>query len=99
MRRAALTLTTLTFLLSTGCRQTPPKTPAAPASPFDGMSLAEMNARYDKLRAINLNDCLYGTPEHVRANQQMCVKERADMAPLGNAIVAREQQEAQQRNH
>ena len=101
MRRAALTLATLIPLLSSGCHQTSPTspgTPTVPASPFDSMSLAEMNARYDKLHAKYLNDCLYGTPEHVAANQSLCAQERESNAPLGNAIIAREQKEALKQN-
>lgn len=82
-----------------GCKSTSKNLNVVPSvSLTDEMSLEELRAKYALLRKQNLNDCMSGTPEHIRNNQALCEQERTQMAPLGNALMAEELKAAQQTN-
>ena len=84
-----------------GCKSTSPNhipegAGSTPAE-FKGMSLAEMEAEYAKLRAANEKRCLYATLAEIRARQAECEAERKSMVPLGNALYEAKLKEAQRR--
>ena len=56
-------------------------------APYAERSIADMEAEYTRLQTQNEKDCLYASPEQIRANQALCDRERKEMAPLGNALM------------
>lgn len=77
-------------LFIAGCHNTLPNQGSGVIEPTSDGDLAAMKEHYARLREQNLSDCLRGSPENIKANQELCMREREEMAPLGNAIEAAE---------
>ena len=89
-----LVIPAVVFTCSIGCHSTS-SNPANLTPSNSSEDLAAMKTRYARLREQNLDDCLRGSPEKIKANQELCKRERDELAPLGNAIEAAEVKAAQ----
>jgi hypothetical protein len=95
--RLALTLALPLGLV--GCHSSTPVTPPSSNDQFAGRSIAEMQAEWDRQKAAHDAKCLTAPPETIKANQQICAREREQMAPLSNALMEAKIKAAQHSNN
>ena len=86
MRRIPASILLLLAMLVGGCHKQETAVPNG-GDPNARRSIAEMEAEYTNLQTQNEKDCLYASPEQIRANQALCDRERKNMVPLGNALM------------